>query len=144
MSLRRRGKFAKKTSYGLRFEIKSLFSIEKFKIIFFLSEAVRLGEWDLDTTQDCEDSGDDYDDNVSKPQSCADPVVDYPVAQIIRHEHYQPLNNSESNDIALIRLQNSATFSDFIKPICLPIGLTDKNYEDVPLTVAGWGIVSTI
>lgn len=91
--------------------------------------AVRLGEWDLSTAQDCED---DY---------CADPVQDIPVSAFVSHENYNPSSKTQENDIALLRLAQPATFTYFIRPVCLPVAqhLRNKNYDGLLLEVAGWG-----
>lgn len=90
---------------------------------------VRLGEWDLKSDRDCEDG------------QCADPVLDIPVVERIPHEQYNPNSRAQENDIALLRLGRSITFSEWVKPICLPIGadIAGKNYDSQPLVVAGWG-----
>lgn len=92
-----------------------------------------LGEWDTSNEQDCEE---DY---------CADPVQDIPVVQRIPHEQYIPNSKTQDNDIALLRLGHSARFNDFVRPICLPLAsqLRNKNFDDIPLEVAGWGKTET-
>lgn len=90
---------------------------------------VRLGEWDQETNPDCEDG------------YCADPYVDVPVVERIPHENYQPTSKAQENDIALLRLERPVTFTNWIKPICLPISpnVRDHNHQDTTFTVAGWG-----
>lgn len=72
---------------------------------------------------------------------CADPVINIPVAEAIIHENFTPKSNSQANDIALIRLQHAAPYTEFIRPICLPFSdsLHNKNYDRLPLQVAGFG-----
>lgn len=94
----------------------------------FLLKGVRLGEWNLSTNPDCDEN------------NCADPYIDVPVAERIPHEGF----SKRENDIALLRLARSVTFSNWIKPICLPVspGTYNTNYVDYHFTVAGWGRVS--
>lgn len=73
---------------------------------------------------------------------CADPVVDIAVSELIVHENYEPESISQENDIALVRLARPITYTDYIKPICLPISksLRNKNYENSNyLVVIGYG-----
>ncbi|XP_055301168.1 serine protease easter-like [Sitodiplosis mosellana] len=90
---------------------------------------VRLGEWDLSNDDDCDDG------------YCSEPVLDIPVVERIPHENYKSNSKTQENDIALLRLARSITFTDWIKPICLPIspGLTGKNYDNSTFIVSGWG-----
>ncbi|XP_058812084.1 serine protease grass-like isoform X2 [Topomyia yanbarensis] len=69
--------------------------------------SVVLGEYDLNTEQDCEGV------------KCADPVQRRSVEKVIIHEGY----NQETfmNDIAMIVLDREVLLSDSIKPICLPL-----------------------
>jgi len=96
-------------------------------------EKVRLGEWNTSSVYDCNEPGD-----------CANPVEDIPVAQVFEHENYDPRSPSKENDIAVIRLARKVSYSDFIRPICLPIGeLANKDFGGVDLTAAGWGRTET-
>lgn len=90
-------------------------------------ESVRLGEHNLSSEIDCENG------------ECADPVVDIPIVEIIVHENY--VSNKKDHDIALIRLARPVTFTDFVRPICLPVAenLRSKNYDSVPLLASGFG-----
>lgn len=93
------------------------------------STSVRLGEWDTSAAIDCVDS------------ECAPPVVNVPVEQLIPHESYNPDSKQQEHDIALVRLSQTVAFNDFVRPICLPLGnrLRQTVYDNVALTVAGWG-----
>lgn len=59
---------------------------------------------------------------------------------MIPHEFYDEKSKNRANDIGLIRLSGDVTFSDFIRPICLPSSVTytrsssNENYVSV-----GWG-----
>lgn len=95
---------------------------------------VRLGEWDTTTVTDCDDS-------YTNEQICNDPHVDIPVVEKIVHEQYEPNSKNQHHDIALLRLFKNVKYTDFIKPICLPLdtGARSYNLADVVLTVSGWG-----
>ncbi|XP_055323307.1 serine protease easter-like isoform X2 [Sitodiplosis mosellana] len=93
---------------------------------------VRLGEHNLLTDLDCEDDSE---------IDCADPVIDVAINQTIYHERYQSNLPGQHHDIALIRLAQSITFTDWVKPVCLPFALHLRNrtYTNVHLSVAGFG-----
>lgn len=61
------------------------------------------------------------------------------ISEICVHENYfKDSNNTNQNNIALIRLDKSIVFHDILNPICLP--LTHREQQLKPaLTVAGWG-----
>lgn len=69
------------------------------KIYFIFSVGVRLGEHNLDNTEDCDEEG----------NYCAPPTQDFYIEDIKVH----PLYDSKTfhNDIALIRLATTANFS---------------------------------
>lgn len=76
---------------------------------------------------------------VLSKNECADPVQDIPIAETIVHENYTTSRIPE-NDIALIRLQRPVAYTEFIRPICLPIKeLRNKVYDGIGLTTAGFG-----
>lgn len=94
------------------------------------STSVRLGEYDTSSGTDC------------IMDECAPPVIDVPVEQLLPHEHYDPDSQHQDNDIALVRLQHSVQFDDFVRPICLPLGWRQRqhvNDNTTKFTVAGWG-----
>ena len=95
---------------------------------------VRLGDWDTRTNPDCQE-------DVSGNEFCNHPYVEIPVEKVTVHEDYNPHKTAQYHDIALLKLQRNVTFSDFIRPICLPI---DENVRNETLTgqdveVAGFG-----
>ncbi|KOB68749.1 Prophenol oxidase activating enzyme 3 [Operophtera brumata] len=100
---------------------------------------VRLGEYDTSHVgKDCavvEAGGED----------CNDGIVTIGIEESIPHSDYNKngQNSKNRNDIALIRLAQSAPFTDFIRPICLPSVDTARNPPN-PFTLfaAGWGAVS--
>lgn len=89
-------------------------------------KGARLGEWNLRTNPDC-------DENI-----CAPSARDSAVSRVIVHENFIPLKESQNHDIAILVLRLAVEFNDFVKPICLPEA-TSKNFDGVPLTVAGFG-----
>ncbi|XP_031619775.1 serine protease easter-like [Contarinia nasturtii] len=91
--------------------------------------SVRLGEWDKETKIDCQNS------------ICSDPVLDIPIKEVIINKEYRDELINNEHDIALILLNHSVTTTNWIRPICLPIDeeLKQKNYDQVEMTVAGWG-----
>lgn len=76
---------------------------------------------------------------------CADPPLDIPSAETIVHEGYVPDSKGQGNDIAIVRLARSAPYTDFIRPVCLPVEPTMRNrvYDNKPLIVAGFGKTET-
>lgn len=76
---------------------------------------------------------------------CNDPYLDVPIERIIVHEQYDPDSRSQYHDIALLRLQRDVTFTEFIKPICLPVetGLRSIKYTNKALEVVGFGKTET-
>lgn len=87
-----------------------------------------MGEYDLSTTTDCIKS------------DCADPVQNIGVEEKVPHPGFNDKNTNKSNDIGLVRLSEDATYSDFVKPICLPsIVGASRSAPMTTLQVAGWG-----
>lgn len=93
---------------------------------------VRLGEWDQRTDPDCDGS------------DCADRFLDVPVVENITHENFQI--TGQDNDIALLRLAHSVTFTRWVRPICLPTTERARtlNYDNYPFITAGWGKTEVI
>lgn len=61
--------------------------------------------------------------------------------EIIYHPNQSSL--TKRNDIALLRLKRTISFSDNVKPACLQTSLRDEP-PNVKLIVTGWGIISGI
>lgn len=76
---------------------------------------------------------------------CADPPLDVPAVETIVHEGYIADSKGQGNDIALVRLAQSTPYTDFIRPICLPIDphFRTKQFDNQPLIVAGFGKTET-
>uniref|UniRef100_A0A182YKD5 CLIP domain-containing serine protease n=1 Tax=Anopheles stephensi TaxID=30069 RepID=A0A182YKD5_ANOST len=90
---------------------------------------VRLGEFDTTTATDCVND------------DCADPVRDVLISAYLVHPEYYKQNGADYNDIALLLLSESVEFTDFIRPICLPVTAEDReaNLTGKYASVAGWG-----
>ncbi|XP_050356536.1 phenoloxidase-activating enzyme-like isoform X3 [Nymphalis io] len=96
---------------------------------------VRLGEYDTANNVDCvevEGGG----------QDCNDPLIIVPIEKIIPHRDYNPDSPLRRHDIALLRLKDEAPYTDFIRPICLPINDIMQTTSPKMLLVAGWGAIS--
>lgn len=105
-------------------------------ISFRCRRSVRLGEYNIETEEDCMPS------RIPSGQilKCADPVVEMGVEKIIVHPDYNDKSRDKMHDIALLRLNTNVTYSKYIKPICLPVaGLNSGLITGNKLTVAGWG-----
>ncbi|XP_031337410.1 serine protease easter-like isoform X2 [Photinus pyralis] len=91
---------------------------------------VRLGEYNLNKEIDCA--------GTPRYRTCSEKAIDVPVVETIAHEDYNPMNNF--NDIALLRLEKDVGFTDFVKPICLPIypDVVNTSFSWSYLTVSGW------
>lgn len=97
--------------------------------------SVRLGEWDTSTAPDCVVE-------LTKKRVCAPLHMDIEIEKRILHELYVPNSIDQMHDIALLRVKEPVHFSEYVKPICLPIGndLRNNNFENQAMDVAGWGV----
>jgi secreted trypsin-like serine protease len=68
------------------------------------------------------------------------PVQDISIEETIPHPYYNITDPNFKNDIALIRLSQECDYSDFVKPICLPLTekLRQTSLDGATLTTAGW------
>lgn len=91
-------------------------------------ENVRLGEYDTETNPDCLQDG-------GVILICADEPLTVGVEEEIAHENYRPNSRDQKYDIALLRLTRDVSFTNYVKPICLPAdgSIGQKLYA------AGWG-----
>ncbi|XP_067643702.1 serine protease easter-like isoform X2 [Eurosta solidaginis] len=95
--------------------------------------AVRLGEWDHSTSEDCTNT-------INGQRVCADNHRDYDVNKIIIHSQYNL--RTKANDIALLGLAKKVEYTQFISPICLPLALEQQMnaYDGSFADIAGWGV----
>ncbi|XP_055624127.1 serine protease easter-like [Toxorhynchites rutilus septentrionalis] len=89
---------------------------------------IRLGEWDLKSDTDC-----------NSESICSDAPVDVGIESMVKHADYS--RETLVNDVALIKLNESVTFTDYIAPVCLPIPeiAKTKNTDETTFTAVGWG-----
>ncbi|XP_052121820.1 melanization protease 1-like [Frankliniella occidentalis] len=95
---------------------------------------VRLGEHDEDSDRDCS--------IIAGTTICAPPVVDVPIERVIQHPQYSSDSKSPNylkNDVALLRLRTPVTFTEAVKPICLPQTGGAQVAPGKRAVVAGWG-----
>ncbi|XP_053201351.1 atrial natriuretic peptide-converting enzyme-like isoform X2 [Panonychus citri] len=59
------------------------------------------------------------------------------VSAVIKHPGFN-LANTYGNDIALLLLEESVDFDEFLRPVCLPVG-AENLIPDKKCTVIGWG-----
>uniref|UniRef100_A0A182S908 Peptidase S1 domain-containing protein n=2 Tax=Neocellia TaxID=44535 RepID=A0A182S908_9DIPT len=93
---------------------------------------VRLREYNIHTNPDCV-----YENNL---KDCSDDMIDLPPQAIIPHPQYDSESSNQQHDIALIRIEQTPPFTDFLRSICLP----EQNFESSAtpgkkLSVSGWG-----
>ncbi|KAF5287586.1 hypothetical protein FQA39_LY15863 [Lamprigera yunnana] len=91
---------------------------------------VKLGEYNTNKTVSCELS--------LELTECTEPVLDLNVEEIIR-------DGKKSNgpyDFALIRLNQSVSYSDYIRPICLPFEGVQGS-KPSSLLISGWGALNS-
>ncbi|XP_017890446.1 serine protease snake-like isoform X2 [Ceratina calcarata] len=84
---------------------------------------IRLGVLDLEKTNKTE---------TYEPQ-------DIRIMELIKHPEYK--RPSEYHDIAILRLERSATFNDWVRPTCLPYSLPPTGKAAPTPTAMGWGQV---
>ncbi|GJQ74217.1 CLIPB9 [Trypoxylus dichotomus] len=94
---------------------------------------VRLGEWKTDADPDCFGGG--------AFKICAEKPQDFGIEQVISHPDYDTKNRY--HDIALIRMNGTARFSKYVRPVCTPVPSSDQITANDKLIVVGWGQTRT-
>lgn len=93
---------------------------------------VRLREYNVYDDPDCVIEQDLRD--------CSEEKVDAKPLRIIVHPDYDTNSRNKYHDIAIIQIERSPEFSDFLRPICLPEPELDNGAADGnKLSVSGWG-----
>ncbi|XP_072395725.1 phenoloxidase-activating factor 1-like [Diabrotica undecimpunctata] len=70
---------------------------------------------------------------------CNEKAVIAVIESLSFHEDYDANNKISSNDIAIIKLNQTVEYTDFIRPICLPDSDKEIKRND-QLQMAGWGL----
>ncbi|KPU73019.1 uncharacterized protein Dana_GF15010 [Drosophila ananassae] len=94
--------------------------------------SVRLGEHSISNPKDCMLYG--------MQRMCLDAPQDIPIEERIAHPNY--IIGEYKHDIGLIRLKHPVQFTDFIRPICLPLypDLILSSQTENIMEVSGWGV----
>jgi secreted trypsin-like serine protease len=79
---------------------------------WYLSK-VRLGEWDRATDPDCQE--------IDQIWHCAPEYIDVKIVRVFSHESYAPSSENKFNDIAVLKLESTVEFTDFVRPICIDL-----------------------
>lgn len=97
-------------------------------------KSVRLGEFNKDSDVDCSFNG--FNTICLKT-----PPINVNIEDKLTHWKYNPEDDNQKHDIALLRLERKVKYNDYIQPICLPLLQEErkKTYSGMNLTVAGWG-----
>lgn len=62
------------------------------------------------------------------------------VEEKIAHEGYNERSKNRENDIGLVRMNGDVTYTDYIRPICLPTTVnSQRSVPNEKLVSAGWG-----
>jgi len=99
----------------------------------FKLQGVRVGEHDLNQSQDCDEDG-----------FCSDDPQNFGIEKVIFHERYGKPKPFQ-NDIALIKLDAEVVENEYVTTVCLPWWDEEEDYMsgfdgvEAPVVVAGWG-----
>jgi len=114
--------------------------------------AVVLGDVDVTTEYDCMDTSDSCGANGAQGLECynkgwcAKPAMKYNVKRITVAPKYNKTGGRTEfggrfpiNDIAVIELEEDVTFTNQIRPACLPTSEKAFDYPSSPMVLKGWG-----
>ncbi|XP_053692004.1 CLIP domain-containing serine protease B8-like [Sabethes cyaneus] len=97
---------------------------------------VRLREYNIHSDPDCMI---EY-ERGSAVRDCAERKIDARPLAIIIHPDYVSHSDQQHHDIALIKIDRIAEYTDFLRPICLPErGFNTGLQSGKTLNVCGWG-----
>ncbi|KAF2903234.1 hypothetical protein ILUMI_02948 [Ignelater luminosus] len=99
--------------------------------IDIFSTGIRLGDYNVKNTTDCVDT--------TGITECSDPLEEFGIEKVIIHPKFVHNYSKNENDIALIRLDRTVTYTDYIRPICLPLHGTKLAEVGDTLLMTGWG-----
>ncbi|XP_031354805.1 melanization protease 1-like isoform X2 [Photinus pyralis] len=95
---------------------------------------VRLGDFNRTSVEDCVH-------HTIFGEECSEPVQEFEIDEIIPHPKFN--KSTSEDDIAVIRLSHNAQYTDYIRPICLPIP-GSRDIGDKELALSGWGILGRL
>ncbi|XP_031353245.1 phenoloxidase-activating factor 1-like isoform X1 [Photinus pyralis] len=91
---------------------------------------VRFGDYDVTTNQDCVNY-------TNFGEECSDPTQQFGIEELIPHPEYN--SRTFQKDIGLIRLSRAVTYTDYIRPICLPKSKGSEPQSGTQFVSSGWG-----
>ncbi|KAJ8960287.1 hypothetical protein NQ318_004012 [Aromia moschata] len=99
-------------------------------MFLFFSIFVRVGEYKISTTEDCE--------NVKREPRCSQyPVQDLAIEEIIIHPKFS--TTVFKDDIGLVRVTKMDFKPENVHPICLPVSEEARTKKFNNAVVTGWG-----
>lgn len=70
----------------------------------------------------------------------SDTQKEFSVTRMVRHDNYSRINDRSVNDMVLLLLNETVTYTNYVRPVCLPgreTALGDLCY------IVGWGRTQT-
>uniref|UniRef100_A0A1A9ZT36 CLIP domain-containing serine protease n=1 Tax=Glossina pallidipes TaxID=7398 RepID=A0A1A9ZT36_GLOPL len=95
--------------------------------------AVRLGEWNPEENSDCTNG-------KNADTSCTSKHINVAIEYAVPHSLYSLKAKNQQHDIALLRLAEVVNFTDFVKPICLPLNKEERiiDFKNLIMEEADW------